>query len=51
LPITIGAIVTLLAICGATMRESYGHIAMVIMVGPLIGAGVAIALGLAFGAF
>ncbi len=46
-----GAIVTLLAICGATMRESYGHIAMVIMVGPLIGAGVAIALGLAFGAF
>jgi H+/gluconate symporter-like permease len=46
-----GAIVTLLTICGSTMRDSYRDIAMVILVGPLIALVVAIALGKAFGSF
>ena len=46
-----GAIATLLAICGATMRQSYRDIAMVILVGPLLAVIVAIALGKAFGSF
>jgi len=46
-----GAIVTLLSICGATMRGSYRDIAMVILVGPLLAVVVAIALGKAFGSF
>jgi H+/gluconate symporter-like permease len=46
-----GAIATLLTICGATMRQSYRDIAMVILVGPLLALVVAIALGKAFGSF
>jgi H+/gluconate symporter-like permease len=46
-----GAIVTLLGICGTTMRSSYRDIAMVILVGPLLAVVVAIALGKVFGAF
>ena len=46
-----GAIATLLSICGATMRQSYRDIAMVIVVGPLIALVIAIALGKAFGSF
>ncbi len=46
-----GAVVTLLAICGATQRGSYREIMMVGLVGPLIALTVAIALGKLFGAF
>lgn len=46
-----GAIVTLLSICGSTMKKSYRDIAMVILVGPLLAVVVAIALGKAFGSF
>jgi len=46
-----GAVVTLLAICGATQRGSYREIMMVGLVGPLIALTVVIALGELFGAF
>jgi H+/gluconate symporter-like permease len=46
-----GAVVTLLAICGATQRGSYREIMMVGLVGPLIALIVVIALGKLFGAF
>ena len=46
-----GAIATWLSICGATMRQSYRDIAMVILVGPLLAVVAAIALGKAFGSF
>ena len=46
-----GAVVTLLAICGATQRGSYREIMMVGMIGPLIALAVVIALGTLFGAF
>lgn len=46
-----GAVVTLLAICGATQRGSYREIMMVGLVGPLIALSVVIALGKLFGAF
>ena len=46
-----GAIVTLLSICGATMRSCYRDIAMVILVGPLLAVIVVIALGKTFGSF
>ena len=46
-----GAVVTLLAICGATQRESYREIMMVGLVGPLIALTVVIVLGTIFGAF
>jgi len=46
-----GAIVTLLAICGSTHRESYLDILMVAIVGALIALVVVIALGSAFGSF
>ncbi|HEY2000679.1 MAG TPA: hypothetical protein VGG80_00095 [Acidobacteriaceae bacterium] len=46
-----GAVVTLLAICGATQRGSYREIMMVGLVGPLIALVVVIALGKLFGAF
>jgi H+/gluconate symporter-like permease len=46
-----GAVVTLLAICGATQRGSYREIMMVGLVGPLIALTVVIALGKLFGAF
>ena len=46
-----GAVVTLLAICGATQRKSYRERMMVGLVGPLIGLTVVIVLGKLFGAF
>jgi H+/gluconate symporter-like permease len=46
-----GAVVTLLAICGATQRGSYREIMMVGLVGPLLALAVVIVLGGLFGAF
>ena len=46
-----GAIVTLLAVCGATHRESYFHIAMAAIVGPIVALAAVIVLGSAFGSF
>jgi len=46
-----GAVVTLLAICGATHHESYFDIFMVGIVGALLGLVAVIALGTAFGSF
>jgi hypothetical protein len=40
-----------LAVCGATHRESYWNIAAVAIIGPAIALAVVIALGSAFGAF
>jgi H+/gluconate symporter-like permease len=46
-----GAVVTLLAPCGATQRGSYREIVMVGLVGPLLALTVVIVLGKLFGAF
>ena len=46
-----GAVVTLLAVCGTTHRESYLDIVMVAIVGALLALAVVIALGSAFGSF
>ncbi|MGH6739766.1 MAG: GntP family permease, partial [Bradyrhizobium sp.] len=46
-----GAVVTLLAVCGATHRESYLDIVMVAIVGALIALVAVIALGSTFGSF
>ena len=46
-----GAVVTLLAICGATQRGSYREIMMVGLIGPMIALVVVIVLGTLFGAF
>jgi H+/gluconate symporter-like permease len=46
-----GAVVTLLAICGATQRGSYREIMMVGLVGPLLALTAVIVLGKLFGAF
>ena len=46
-----GAVVTLLAVCGSTHRESYFDIVMVGIVGAIIALVVVIALGSAFGSF
>lgn len=46
-----GAVVTLLAVCGATHRESYFDIVMVGIVGAIIALVAVIALGSAFGSF
>mgnify|MGYP003431270955 CR=1 FL=1 len=46
-----GAIVTLLAICGATQKQSFAHIGMVTVIGPLFGLIAAIVPGALFGAF
>jgi H+/gluconate symporter-like permease len=46
-----GAVVTLLAVCGSTHRESYLDILMVAIVGALIALAVVIALGSVFGSF
>jgi H+/gluconate symporter-like permease len=46
-----GAVVTLLAICGATQRGSYREIMMVGLIGPLLALVVVIVLGRLFGAF
>jgi H+/gluconate symporter-like permease len=46
-----GAIVTLLAVCGTTHRDSYFHVAMAVIVGPIVALGAIILLGSAFGSF
>ena len=46
-----GAVVTLLAVCGSTHRESYFDIVMAAIVGPVIALAAVIALGSAFGSF
>jgi H+/gluconate symporter-like permease len=46
-----GAVVTLLAICGARHRDSYFDIVMVGIVGVILALVAVIALGTAFGSF
>jgi H+/gluconate symporter-like permease len=46
-----GAVVTLLAVCGSTHRESYLDIAMVAIVGPIVALVAVILLGSALGSF
>ena len=46
-----GAVVTLLAVCGTTHRESYFDIVMVGIVGALLALAIVIMLGSAFGSF
>ena len=46
-----GAVVTLLAVCGSTHRDSYFDIVMAGIVGPLIALAAVIALGSLFGSF
>jgi len=46
-----GAVVTLLAVCGATHKESYLDVFVVGIVGPIIALVTVIALGSAFGSF
>jgi H+/gluconate symporter-like permease len=46
-----GAIVTLLAVCGTTHRESYFDIVVVAIVGAVIALAAVIMLGTAFGSF
>jgi H+/gluconate symporter-like permease len=46
-----GAVVTLLAVCGATHKESYADLAMVAILGALIALVVVIVLATAFGSF
>ena len=46
-----GAVVTLLAVCGATHKESYLDLAMVAIVGAVLALIVVIVLGTAFGSF
>ncbi|SFG23776.1 GntP family permease [Neptunomonas qingdaonensis] len=46
-----GAVVTLLAICGLTHRDSYGDLAMVAVIFPLVSLVVAIVAATMFGAF
>nr|WP_204623536.1 GntP family permease [Crenalkalicoccus roseus] len=46
-----GAVITLLAICGTTHRESYRDIFVVAILGPLLALGVVIAVGSLIGGF
>jgi H+/gluconate symporter-like permease len=46
-----GAVVTLLAVCGATHRTSYRDLMMVAIVGPVLALVTVVALGSRFGAF
>jgi H+/gluconate symporter-like permease len=46
-----GAVVTLLAVCGTTHRESYTNIIMTVIVGPILALLAVITLGSAFGSF
>jgi H+/gluconate symporter-like permease len=46
-----GAVVTLLAVCGSTHRESYFDIVMAAIIGPIIALAAVIALGSLFGSF
>ena len=45
------AVVTLLAVCGSTHRESYFDIVMMAIVGAILALVTVIALGSAFGSF
>jgi H+/gluconate symporter-like permease len=46
-----GAVVTLLAVCGATHKESYLDIVMVAIVGAIVALAAVILLGTLFGSF
>jgi H+/gluconate symporter-like permease len=46
-----GAVVTLLAVCGSTHRESYFDIVMAAIAGPIVALAAVIVLGSAFGSF
>ena len=46
-----GAVITLLAICGMTHKQSYGNVAMCTVVIPMVSVAVAITLGTVFGSF
>jgi H+/gluconate symporter-like permease len=46
-----GAVVTLLAVCGVTHRESYFDIFMVAIVGALVALAAVVLIGSAFGSF
>lgn len=46
-----GAVVTLLAVCGVTHRESYADLFVVAILGAVIALAAVIALGSAFGSF
>jgi len=46
-----GAVVTLLAVCGSTHRESYFDIVVVAIAGPIVALVAVIALGSSFGSF
>jgi H+/gluconate symporter-like permease len=46
-----GAVITLLAVCGSTHRESYRDIVIVGIIGPIIALAVVIVLGSTFGSF
>jgi len=46
-----GAVVTLLAVCGVSHRDSYFDLFMVAIVGALVSLAVVIALGSVFGSF
>ena len=46
-----GAVVTLLALCGTSHRESYTGIIMTVIAGPVLALVAVIALGSAFGSF
>ena len=46
-----GAVITLLAICGLTHRQSYAHVAMVTIALPIVALISVITLGTVFGSF
>jgi H+/gluconate symporter-like permease len=46
-----GAVVTLLAVCGSTHRESYFHLFMVAIIGAVLALAAVIGLGTVFGSF
>ncbi len=46
-----GAVVTLLAVCGATHKQSYGGIVVVGIIGPMLALAAVVALGTWFGSF
>jgi H+/gluconate symporter-like permease len=46
-----GAVITLLAVCGSTHRESYRDIVIVGIIGPIIALAAVIVLGSTFGSF
>jgi H+/gluconate symporter-like permease len=46
-----GAIVTLLAVCGSTHKDSYLDVAMAVIVGPIVALAAIIVLGNVFGSF